>query len=78
MFESGDDAALAARLAALLSDRPRAARMGLAGQEWVRRHHDVSIMAGAYHRHYASLLGRDSVKASSQDAPASALEGTSV
>jgi glycosyltransferase involved in cell wall biosynthesis len=60
MFESGDDAGLAAHLKTLMSDPARAAQIGAAGQSQVRERHDVSVMAGAYHRHYASLLGGSS------------------
>jgi glycosyltransferase involved in cell wall biosynthesis len=63
LFESGDDAALATRLAALLQDRDRARTMGGCGQKVVRSRHDVSAMAGEYERHYRDLLGEGAAAA---------------
>jgi glycosyltransferase involved in cell wall biosynthesis len=71
MFESLDDAALATRLEELLEDREAAAQMGAAGQQHVRKHFDVSVMAANYERHYRELLGQESDKAA---APAEKLE----
>jgi glycosyltransferase involved in cell wall biosynthesis len=63
LFESLDDDALATRLEEVLEDHEAAARLGLAGQEHVRKHFDVSVMAGNYERHYLELLGRPATAA---------------
>jgi glycosyltransferase involved in cell wall biosynthesis len=57
MFEAGDEAALATRLAGLLGNPQRARAVGEAGRSLVRSKFDVSVMAETYQRHYRELLG---------------------
>ena len=51
---AGDDAAMAAGVAALLDDPTRAQLMGVAGRERVRLHYGIETMASAYAALYSA------------------------
>ncbi|XAM01485.1 glycosyltransferase [Phycisphaeraceae bacterium D3-23] len=52
-----DPAALAAHLAALLTDAPRRATLGAAGRSRLLKHFTAEQMHAGYARHYAAMLG---------------------
>jgi glycosyltransferase involved in cell wall biosynthesis len=56
LFPSGDDAALAAGLWQLLSDKDQARKMSQASKERVEGRFDVRRMAADYHEHFRQLL----------------------
>jgi glycosyltransferase involved in cell wall biosynthesis len=58
LFPTGDVAALASRLSDLLADEQTRLNMGRRGRQVVEQSHSVQRMAGEYHRHYLSLLGK--------------------
>ncbi len=58
LFPSGDVAALALRLSDLLANERSRLEMGGRGREVVENSYSVQRMAGDYHRHYVSLLGK--------------------
>jgi glycosyltransferase involved in cell wall biosynthesis len=57
LFEFGDEAALAAAWAKLLTDREYARRLADAANQRVRQTFSVARMAGDYHRDFVELLG---------------------
>jgi glycosyltransferase involved in cell wall biosynthesis len=54
----GDPEALSASIRALLSDRPRAARLAIAARELIEREHSAAAMVAATSRLYEELLAR--------------------
>jgi glycosyltransferase involved in cell wall biosynthesis len=58
LFPSGDVAGLASRLSDLLANEQTRLEMGRRGREVVEQSYSVQRMAGEYHRHYLSLLGK--------------------
>ncbi len=54
----GSAEALSGAVAGLISDVSRAVRMARSGQEWVRRHADIAVVAERWQRFYEDLLRR--------------------